>query len=138
MARSLTVWGSCIVLALLGVTGAHGHRTVTHPDSPLPEAHDGHSSIPDSKPLLFTVDSGGHEHGHAEHGHVDVNPPVKVLSKPPTAVSADLVFLLWAGIIVSILRLASSWVPLSRIDRPPKKRWHPFQLPPAQAPPHTA
>ena len=138
MARALIVWSSCIVLALLGVTGAHGHRTLAQA---TPQSHDeahGHPSIAESESLFFAVGSSGHAHGHAQHGYVDVDPLVKVFSKAPTTVSADLVFLLWAGIIVSILHHASSWVLLSRIDRPPKKRRHPFQLPPAQAPPCTA
>lgn len=138
MARLLIVWSSCFVLALLGVTGAHGHRSVAHADTETHDPAHGHISLPELPPLTLISDSSAHEHGHAKHGHVDVDPLVKVFSKTQTSLNVDVAVLLWIGIAVLIVHLASTWAPITRLERPPKKRWHPFQLPPAQAPPRTA
>lgn len=126
------------MLALLGVSGAHGHRPAALADAEVHDSAHGHTSLPELPSLALVSDSSAHEHGHVEHGHVDVDPLVKVFSKTQTSVNVDLAFLLWTGVAVLIVHLASTWAPITRFERPPKKRWHPFQLPPAQAPPRTA
>jgi hypothetical protein len=138
MVRAFIVWCSCIVLALLGITGAHGHRSLSDAGSqPAHQAHE-NASIFQLAASFLNLDSPAHEHGHAEHGNVDVEPPVKARGKAPASFAVDLIILLGIGVVICILRLASTWAPLAPRDRPPSKRRHPFQLPPSQAPPRTA
>lgn len=129
MSRAFIVWGCCAVLALLGIMGAHGHH-LSHPQG----GADSHTHFSLSHLALGDAD---HEHEHAEHGAVDVDPPAKALSKTPL-LKADLFVLVWAGFLFLLIRLVSRPLSLTPPQRPPGHRWHPYSLPPAHAPPRTA
>lgn len=139
MFRALIVWTFCILLVVLGVTGAHGHRTIGHEvGGTAHEATHAHPETHEPPSLFSSTDSSSHEHEHAYHGAVDVDPPAKVFSKASLLLKVDLVLLFWVGALVLVLRLAAHRTLAKPPQRPPKCRWHPFQLPPSQAPPCTA
>ena len=137
MTRALIVWTFCVLLALLGVSGAHRH--VSHENSGVEQHHGASAHQPHSMPgpALFAVDFAAHEYEHQVHGDVDVDLSAKVFGKIPLS-KVDLS--LWAWVIAFILVVQFVWIRgrFTPPNRPPRCRWHPFSLPPAHAPPHTA
>lgn len=136
MSRAWIVSTCCAILALLNIAGAHGHRfTDPQAESGLHDMAHGHASV--SNPPSLVLADASHDHGHAKHGAVDVDPPAKMFGKTPL-LKADLLAFAWAGFFFVVLRLALRHCRVAPPDRPPRHRWHPYYLPPAQAPPRTA
>jgi hypothetical protein len=125
--RHILIIVLCFAVALLGISGLHGHLAGPH-ESPTHEKHGFQ---------LVTVADQEHAPDHSHDGDVDIDPLVKAFGKLP--VIKSFIAIVVAYLIVGLLTSA----PARRLlratrRRPPRARHSPYFLPPSHAPPRTA
>lgn len=138
-ARRAVALSVCLAIAWLGVSGMHGHRTIT--DSNPVRAHQhiddfGHGHGGDVQHAVSLL-GAHHTHEHVDHGLVDVDPPTKAFAK--VSVSIVLIAVLFAfGIFLFAAATPFSVRTVLPPPRPPRPGRRALLLPPSHAPPTPA